>query len=343
MTTMRLCHPAARVLFAALGTGMIGAAAAGEAPLPDLVLRDGFDRPESADIRPLSDEFANTATLGDWRRLWREEYWLRDPLDALDIGATLGGWITFVPATSTWYEDYVGELAFKAVAGDFVASTRVRARARGGTGAPGSTHGGSAGTEFSLAGILVRAPHADVACCDPSWWQAGGERYVFLSFGAADQPGSYQLEAKTTRAAIAPETHSVSNLELASAQGDEAELRIARIGGAMLLLVREPGDAWRVHRRYRRDDLPLELQVGMTVYTDWAIASSYPYFEHNRTHIVHAWNDAGTPGDPDLRAGFDWFRFARPQVPAALAGRDLADAGDVGDAELLAFLGEALP
>jgi hypothetical protein len=343
MTTMRLRHPAIRALFPAIVTAMVGAAAAGEAPPTDLVLRDGFERPESADLRPLSDEFASAATLGDWHRLWREEYWQRDPLDALDIGATLDGWITFIPATSTWYEDYVGELAFKAVVGDFVASTRVRSRARGGTGAPGSTQGGSAGTEFSLAGILVRAPHADVACCDPSWWQPGGERYVFLSFGAADQPGSYQLEAKTTRAAVAPETHSVSTLELASAQGDEAELRVARIGGALLLLVREPGHAWRMHRRYRRDDFPLALQVGMTVYTDWAIASSYPYFEHNRTHIVHAWNDAGTPGDPDLRAAFDWFRFVRPQVPAALAGRDLADPGDVADAELLAFLGEVVP
>ncbi|WP_395679900.1 hypothetical protein [Dokdonella sp.] len=343
MTMLQRRHPIARTLFALVGIALAGAASAGDAPLPDLVLRDGFERPESADIRRLSDEFANAATLGDWRRLWREEYWLRDPLDALDIGATLDGWIMFVPATSTWYEDYVGELAFKTVAGDFVASTRVRARARDGAGAPGSTHGGSVGSEFSLAGILVRAPRADVACCDPSWWQAGGERYVFLSFGAADQPGSYQLEAKTTRAAVAPETHSVSNLELAGAQGDEAELRVARIGGAMLLLVREPGDAWRVQRRYRRDDLPLALQVGMTVYTDWAIASTYPYFEHNRTHIVHAWNDAGTPGDPDLRATFDWFRFARPLVPAALAGHDLADPGDVDDAALLAFLGDALP
>jgi len=343
MTMLQRRHPIARTLFALVGIALAGAASAGDAPLPDLVLRDGFERPESADIRRLSDEFANAATLGDWRRLWREEYWLRDPLDALDISATLDGWITFVPATSTWYEDYVGELAFKTVAGDFVASTRVRARARDGAGAPGSTHGGSVGSEFSLAGILVRAPRADVACCDPSWWQAGGERYVFLSFGAADQPGSYQLEAKTTRAAVAPETHSVSNLELAVAQGDEAELRVARIGGAMLLLVREPGDAWRVQRRYRRDDLPLALQVGMTVYTDWAIASTYPYFEHNRTHIVHAWNDAGTPGDPDLRATFDWFRFARPLVPAALVGHDLADPGDVDDAALLAFLGDALP
>ncbi len=333
----------ARVVLAIACTASVADAVAGGAPLPDLVLRDGFDPAESADIRPLSDAFGNAATLGDWRRLWREEFWPRDPLDALDIGATSDGWITFVPATSTWYEDYVGELAFKLVAGDFVASTRVRARSRSGGGAPGATHGGAAGSEFSLAGILVRAPRADAACCDGSWWHAGGERYVFLSLGAADQPGVYQIEAKTTRAAVAPETHSISDLSIGAAQGDEAELRIARIGAAVLLLVREPGDAWRVHRRYRRDDLPSMLQVGMTVYTDWAIAATYPYFEHNRTHIVHAWNDPGTPSDPDLRAQFDAFRFARPLLPPALVGHDLVDPGDVDDAALLAFLGDTLP
>lgn len=316
---------------------------AGGAPLPDLVLRDGFDRPESADIAPMSDEFSSAATLGDWQRIWRTEYWGRDPLERLDIGVSLAGWITFVPWTSTWYEDYVGELAFQQVSGDFVATTRVRARARDGDNPHGGSHGGAAGSEFSLAGILVRAPHDDVACCDDGWWHAGAERYVFLSFGAADQPGTYQLEAKTTRAAIPPETHSVSSLEIAPAPGDEEELRVARIGGALLLLVRGPGASWVVHRRWRRDDFPLALQVGMTVYTDWAIASTYPYAEHNRTRIEHAWLDPQTPADPDLRAQFDYFRFARPHVPATLAGLDLADPGAVSDADLLAFLGDPLP
>jgi len=336
-------HPRLRLMFALVAVLASGGVPAGGAPLPDLVLRDGFERPESADIAPMSDEFDSPATLGNWHRIWREEYWGRDPLEQFDIGTPLAGWITFVPWTSTWYEDYVGELAFQAVSGDFVATTRVRARARGGNAAPGGTHGGAAGSEFSLAGILVRAPHEDVACCDSSWWHPGAERYVFLSFGAADQPGTYQLEAKTTRAAIPPETHSVSNLEIASAQVDEEELRVARIGGALLLLVRDPGASWTVHRRYRRDDFPLALQVGMTVYTDWAIASTYPYAEHNRTRIEHAWLDAQVPADPDLRAQFDYFRFVRPVVPAALAGLDLADPGAVGDAELLAFIGDPLP
>ena len=312
------------------------------APAPDLVHRDGFDRPTDADIRPLSDEFDHAATLGDWRRIWREEFWNADQLEQFDIAETRAGWMSMVPYTSVWYEDFRGELTYKEVAGDFVATTRVAARNRDGTGAPGSTSGGPPGSEFSLAGILVRAPREDIACCDPGGWQPGRERYVFFSIGSADQTGSWQFEAKTTRAAIPPETHSVSTLETSPAPGGESELRIARIGIYVILLVREPGDPWRVHRRYVRTDLPATLQVGMTCYTDWAVASTWPSFEHNGSVVAHAWQDPSTPAVPDLRAQFDWFRFARPQLPGALVGIDLADASLVPDVDLLAFLGDAI-
>lgn len=319
---------------------MAAPAIAGE-PVPDLVHRDGFDLPADADLRPLSDEFDAPATLGDWRRIWREEYWNADQLEQYDIGAARAGWLTMVPHTSGWFEDYRGELAYKDITGDFIATTHVQARNRAGTGAPGSGSGGAAGTEFSLAGILVRAPREDIVCCDPGNWQPGRERYVFFSTGSADQTGAHQFEAKTTRAAIPPETHSVSVLEISPANGDEAELRVARIGAYLILLVREPDDGWRVHRRYVRNDLPEALQVGMTCYTDWAVVSTWPWFEHNASVITHAWQDPSTPADPDLLAQFDWFRFARPQVPADLDGLDLADPLLVSDAQLLAFLGDA--
>jgi hypothetical protein len=311
-------------------------------PVPDLVHRDGFDRPAEADLRPLSDEFDTPATLGDWRRIWREEYWPADQLEQYDMGATRAGWLTMVPHTSSWYEDYRGELAYKEIAGDFVASARVQARNRAGTGAPGSSSGGPPGSEFSLAGILVRAPREDIACCDPGNWEPGRERYVFFSTGSADETGAHQFEAKTTRAAIPPETHSVSVLQISAASSDEAELRVARIGIYVILLVREPGEDWRVHLRYARADLPETLQVGMTCYTDWAVVSTWPWREHNASVITHAWQDPATQASPDLRAQFDWFRFTRPQVPEELAGLDLADPKAVADAQLLAFLGDAI-
>ena len=51
----------------------VGGAVAGTAPVPDLVLRAGFDRPEDAQIRRLSDEFGQPATLDNWRRIWRDD------------------------------------------------------------------------------------------------------------------------------------------------------------------------------------------------------------------------------------------------------------------------------
>jgi hypothetical protein len=54
-------------------------------------------------------------------------------------------------------------------------------------------------------------------------------------------------------------------------------------------------------------------------------------FMHNST-VIHA-------GMADLVAAFDYFRFARPQVPASLAGLDLTNASAVSDAALLSFLG----
>ncbi len=315
----------------------------GGVPLPDRLVLEGFEHARDAAIRPLSDEFDEPATLGDWRRIWRDEYWPADPLEGFDIGATRAGWLTMLPHTSSWYEDYRGELAYQVIVGDFVASVRVEARNRDGSGAPGSSSGGPISSEYSLAGILVRAPREEAACCDASWWQPGGERYVFLSFGSADQTGTYQFEVKTTRAAVPPETHSVSVLAIAPASATSAELRVARIGTALIVLLREPGQAWRVHRRYTRNDFPESVQVGMTVYTDWAIASTWPWREHNANVITHAWLDPQVPAQPDLRAQFDWFRFERPQVPPALVGADLSDPAVASDAELLAFLGDALP
>lgn len=327
----------------AASSALLAAAAVAGTPLPDRLLLDGFEHPHDAAIRPLSDEFDQPATLGDWRRLWRDEHWGADQLEAFDIAGTRAGWMTMLPYTSSWYEDYRGELAYKPISGDFIASVRVESRNRTGSGAPGSSAGGPVSSEYSLAGILVRAPRTDVVCCDASWWRVGHERYVFLSFGSADQTGSYQFEVKTTRAAIPPETHSVSVLDISTATGTSVELRAARIGSAMIMLLREPGQAWRVHRRYARTDFPEQVQVGMTVYTDWAVASTWPYAEQNANVILHAWQDPQTPAAPDLRAQFDYFRFERPQVPTALVGADLADPAQASDAALLAFLGEAVP
>jgi hypothetical protein len=303
--------------------------------VPAAIFADGF---ESVPAQALSDEFDDPASVDRWQRIWFNEGWGRDPLQQIDVAQTRAGWLTLVPHTSSWYEDHVGELFYREIDGDFVLSTRIEARSRDGLGAPGSLHGGANDSEYSLVGLMLRAPRRDVESSGPAGWQPGFERYVFYSFGSANVAGSYQTEVKTTRAAIGGESHSVSVLQIDSVAVARIELRLARIGAHVIALRRVEGGSWQVHRRYLRDDLPPRLQAGVTCYTDWAVAGTYPYLEQNSTLITHAWNDAGTPADPDLRAQLDYLRFATPLVPPALQGADLSNPSAVSDAQLLAFL-----
>ena len=257
------------------------------------------------------DEFDGSALLG-WTRVMDAEGWPEDQLESWDVGLTEAGHLTLMPYSSTWYQDYRGVLLFKEVTGDFAVTADIEPLNRAGDGPPDAN--------YSLAGLMVRAPRSITA----ETWTSGGESYVFFSVGAADAPGTWQTEVKTTVA-------SRSTLEIESGWPG-AELRLARVGSAVVALVRPPGEAWQVHRRYDRSDMPSTLQVGMTVYTDWATCSTRTAAQHNVTQI--------TDGNPDLEARYDYVRFRTPSVPSSLAGTDLVD--EATDAELLGFLGTVL-
>ena len=261
-------------------------------------------------LAALSEEFDDPSTLSAWQRLFVTEGWGFDQLEIHDIGATRAGWMTLVPYSSSWYQEWRGVLVHKLVSGDFIASMHIEVANRAGDAAPGSL--------YSLGGLFVRAPRA----ITPATWTTGGENYVFLSIGAANTPGAWQSEVKTT-------VDSDSILEI-DAGASSADLRCARIGSVMLLLRRLGAGAWTVHRRYVRTDFPPTLQVGITTYTDWATCEAAGYPTHNTTLLVG--------GNPDLRAQVDYMRFATPEVPASLVGRDLANGADVSDGELLAWL-----
>jgi hypothetical protein len=264
------------------------------------------------DLALLSDEFDDPSTLKNWQRVFQVERTGADQLDRFDIGRTRPGWMTLVPHTSTWYRDYRGVLVFKEVAGDFVVTTCVSVSNRDGRGAPRSA--------FSLGGLMVRAPRDITA----RTWQPGGENYIFLSLGAARQPGRFAFEVKTT-------VRSDSRLEIEPLTDGNAEIRIARLGGHFITLRRIAGGAWTVHRRYYRPDMPQRLQVGFTVYTDYSTASRLQPLQQN-TQVIRG-------GRPDLIASFDYARFRRPPLPAKLETRRFSDPGSVSDAELLDFLG----
>jgi hypothetical protein len=265
------------------------------------------------DLAPLSDEFDSNSTLSNWSRVHATEGWNADQLAVLNFNTSATGQATLVPHTSTWYNNFRGELTYKNITGDFVASTRVRATNRAATAAPSR--------DYSLAGILVRTPRA----ITPGTWTAGGENYLFLSLGAANVSNSFQYEVKTT-------LNSNSVLEISSAGTSVTQIQVARIGHSFVMLRRADGDTtWTVHRRYFRSDMPATLQVGMTVYTDWDNVSAVDPFVHNST--------VNTGGNPDLRAQFDYYRFRRPNVPAPLVGVNLTNPL-VTDAILLSFLGD---
>jgi hypothetical protein len=279
------------------------------------------------DLTALSDEFDAAHTVTNWQRIYQVEGWGNDALQQFDINTSRPGRMTMVPYTSSWYEEWRGELTYKTVTGDFVITTDVEPRNRAGTGAPGS--------QYSLAGIMVRTPRTMTS---PAQWAAGGQNYVFLSLGAASNPGTYQYEVKTT-------SNSVSTLYISNGAPSRASIQVARIGPHFIMLRRDQGGAWQVHRRYFRPDMPATLQAGLTVYTDWNVCATVGFQYQNQfvlTNGLQLPNGTTVSGcNPDLRAAFEYVRYARPQVPGNLAGASLSSAAAVSDAQLLTFLGEA--
>lgn len=276
------------------------------------------------DLAALSDEFDDGATLSSWSRVRTVEGWNADPLRVCDINKTRPGVLVMQPYTSTWYRDFIGELLFKAVTGDFVVTSSVRAT--------GIQAGRPPQSSFSLGSIMLRAPRE--ISRPQAQWRPGGENYVFLSLGHADN--GMQYEVKTT-------VNSDSQLHLSPAAGDSAVIRLARIGDVIVALLQPPGEPWRVMARYSRRDFPETLQVGPVTYTDYAKASTYAPLFHNSHALSESLkpdpsSNSAMPFRPDLNAEFDYVRFTRPAAPPS--GRNIADPNQVSDAELIAWLGQ---
>ncbi|MBK8068978.1 MAG: hypothetical protein IPK27_15550 [Rhodanobacteraceae bacterium] len=308
------------------------------------LFQDGLEDATEAPVAWLSDEFDEPASLADFSRVWRREHWPFDQLQVQVIGQVPGR-LTMQPHSSGWYEDYRGELSYKELSGDLVATTLVYPRNRAGTGAPGSTQGGALGSEYSLAGLMLRAPRREVEAANANWVR-GREAYVFLSMGAAHDPGVYQFEDKSTRPAPAPGGNSISTLLVtnAPAGANAAYLRLVRIDAHVLLLVQPVGgvgSGWQVLRRFNRSDFPERLQLGFVTYTDWATMQGCSYEFHNSNILAQSCGPNPQPADPDLNASFEFLRVDRPQVPAPFAGADFSNPAAVSDAQILALFGFA--
>jgi hypothetical protein len=239
--------------------------------------------PQQTDLAALSDEFDDAASKGRWKLVHVTEKLGNQPVKTFEIDQPKG-WMTFIPKTSTWYRDYRGALAYKEVTGDFEVTTRIRVRGKAG-GAPQS--------QFSLAGLMIRTPR-DLSRTP---WRPGGENYIFLSIGSADQPGTWQHEIKTT-------INSDSQLRTWATNDGSATLRLTRKGASVTAAI-DDGGGFRPVQTYNRPDMPRTLQVGICAYTDWPNASQVPPERHNASTT--------SGGNPDVIAELDYVRFSQPK------------------------------
>jgi hypothetical protein len=184
-------------------------------------------RADTPDLTALSDEFDSAATLSNWQAMQGDVIDGAPTRYAVDSGE-----LVVHTAHSKWFG---GERAFylwKEVKGDFVATVRLRVSGE---------HGAVPTADWSLAGLLVRAPPTKTE----NW----------LNFTVGRVRGQSVFERKTTRA-------SSSILVLNAAPTGWIELRQVRIGSRFYLLRRAAGGGWILHWRYARRDLPATLQVG---------------------------------------------------------------------------------
>ncbi len=291
-----------------------------------------YQLPIQGQIQLLNDEFNNAATLTNWQNISQSENWGFDQLEILDVNTSTAGRLHMQPYTSSWFAEYRGTLIFKELSGDFIVTTDVSATALDGVSLPGS--------QYSLAGMMMRTP-LQYPNGGPIDWVPNAQDYVFLSIGFAATnhptcpgcPGPH-FEIKTTN-------NSNSNLAVSSISAQQAQIRMAKIGPAILILSQLPGQQWEVRGRYYRNDFPNTVQMGFVTYTDWPKVSTYTPQFHNENLLVPgvAEPNPNVPFNPDLIGAFDYARFDDVTVPTNLIGLDLTDPTQVTDADLLQFLG----
>ena len=247
----------------------------------------------SCDLSVLNDEFDDASTLADWNDINVTEGWGISQVETIDINTTEPGHLVMVPYTCAWFQDRKGPFFYKMLNGNFEFTASVEISNRTGDGLPQSN--------FSLAGIMIRAPR-ELNNGAAGWADADPENYVFLSIGRAD-PGMCggcpppHLEVKTTE-------NNVSILRISPISAPIAVLRLVRKGSIIQAFYQIEGGDFVLHQEYDRPDLPVNLQVGLVAYTDWPHAGPpLPVLEHNSTTLID-------PNfRPDLRAKFDYARF----------------------------------
>jgi hypothetical protein len=146
-----------------------------------------------------------------------------------------GGMLTVVSAHASWIRASHGFGLARRTTGDFSATLRVR---------PSGVQSPEPTVDWSLTGLMVRAPTTDPAA----------ENWVHLSAGYVGRP---VVERKDT-----VNTHS--ELVVTDAAAGWIELRLVRVGAAVVLLHRSPAGRWVFDFTYLRPDLPATVELLLT-------------------------------------------------------------------------------
>jgi hypothetical protein len=281
----------------------------------------------------IDDEFGTGSTISNnWKEIGNVEGWGVSHLKLADANTTIAGKLALKPSTSMWYNDYMAPFYFQQVTGDFVFTTLVTF-----SGANG-TSGINANSHYSLGGLMLRMPKSFTN--GASGWSAGHENYISIMAGYGDNFGPCNPGAGT-HIMVNNTFNGVSNMCQTLGSGNTLELRIARIGNAVILMSRVPGGTWSVIHRENRADFPAQMQIGFASMSDLDKAYTYnTVFANSHTLDANLSPDPSTNFmqgfNPDLLAGFDYGKFNTATVPANLAGVDLVNVAS--DNDLLSFL-----
>jgi len=224
-----------------------------------------FSIPMTGQWVELSDEFDKTCDLADWINIETTEGWVNSHLESYDVNVTNTGRLTMIPWTTAWFASRRSNLLYKDLSGDFVFTSEVTAMNKAGNDQPSSA--------YSLAGLMIRTPKV-LTGNGP----VGDENYVFLSIGTASNNNVGQFEVKNT-------VNSNSSLNITNIGTTTSQIRMVRVGGAIVVLYRLPGGQWQIRNRYNRSDMPTDVQVGFVTYTDWDKVNTYSIEFHNANTI----------------------------------------------------------
>jgi regulation of enolase protein 1 (concanavalin A-like superfamily) len=270
------------------------------------------------DLSALSDEF-NSGALEGWTRFDQAHGW-PDKIKVLDVGATTAGALHLEPYHSAWVRDLNAPFLFKTVQGDFDVRARVRVK-----GLDGDIAGGT----WSLGGLMARTPNRNTAAD----WRPRMENWHFITTGVGHLAGEQMTETKST-------FNSWSSLKLRPFAAGWVELRLVRVGVAMIALARPDGETrWQVRDRFYRMNAPDVAEVGLIAYTtspDVAPAPENP---------VEINGQVNRDAQVDMALEADWIRFSRPRLTVSpdwygqVSANPLADP-NLTEADLLALIGD---